>query len=269
MSFIGAGIGYRRAHHAALLAGEGPPVLEIMPDHFFADPDALAPLAQRYRLVFHDIGLSLGTVDDAASSRARLARIKPLVRDASPLLFTEHLALTRSPSGIDLGHLAPLWRTPELLDHVVDRVRAVEDVLGLPVALENIAAPFEIPGAFSEPEFFARLSERSGCGLLLDLTNLLHDARNAGQDPRARMREYPLEAVRQVHLAGGFRDRRGVWIDSHSEPVEDEAFGLLAELRTAAPQLRCIIIERDHKLGALGQLVAEAKRAERAWEERA
>jgi uncharacterized protein (UPF0276 family) len=266
MSFLGTGIGYRRAHREALLAGQGPRVLELMPDHFFAEPEAIEALAERFCIVFHDVGLSVATAGDSAVARARLARIQSLVRRVRPALFSDHLALTRSPAGVDLGHLAPPWRTEAQLELLVERVHALQTALDLPIALENIAAPFEIPGGMPEPEFFARLVQRTGCGLLLDVTNLLLTARNAGQDARRLLRDYPLEAVVQVHLAGGFLDRDQRWVDSHSEPVEDESFALLAELGRAKASLLAIVIERDDKLGALGELVAEAERAGRIWE---
>ena len=266
MTFLGAGVGYRRSHHAALLAGGGPGVLEIMPDHFFADPAAIEALAERYTIVFHDVGMSIASAGDGALQQARLARIEPLLRLARPVLFSDHLALTRSPAGIDLGHLAPIWRTEEQLDRVVERVRALQDALGVPLALENIAAPFELPGGMSEPEFFARLVQRTGCGLLLDVTNLLLTARNQGYDVRRRLREYPLEAVRQIHLAGGLRDAEGVWVDSHSEPVEEESFALLAELGRCRQSLLTVVIERDERLAELAELVAEAERAARLWQ---
>src|SRR5262249_37140067 len=157
-------------------------------------------------LVFHEVGLSLGTADGSAvgAARALLAQLRGLVDLARPRLFSDHLALTRSPEGVDLGHLAPLWYTRESLRIVIEHVRACQDVLGVPIALENIAAPFVLPHAeMSEPEFFAALVEATGCGMLLDLTNLLLTARNFGFDPRKRMLEYPLSSVVAVHLAGG------------------------------------------------------------------
>ena len=99
-------------------------------------------------------------------------------------------------------------------------------------------------------------------GMLLDVTNVLVDSRNRGFDARARVREYPLAAIRQVHLAGGVRDRDGRWIDSHSEPVAEESYALLGEL--ARSPLQAIVVERDHKLGTLAELVAEAVQAEAA-----
>jgi len=257
-----AGISYRHEHRDALLAGAPRAlVLEIVPDHFFADPDALAPLAERYPIVFHDTAMSLATAGDTALAKARLRRIVELARIARPLWFGDHLAMTRAPSGIDLGHLAPVWRVPEVLDLVCDRVRALEDVLGVPVVVENIAAPFELPGAtMTEPELFHELVARTGCGMLLDVTNLRCGAHDA--------RAYPLEAVRQLHLAGGGRDRDARWIDSHDAPVDDDAYALLQAIAPRArASVRAIVVERDGKIPPLDELCAEAARAARIWEE--
>lgn len=265
----GAGVGYRHAHRAALLARTsttgGPPVLEVMPDHFFASPAALAPLAERYPIVFHDVGLSFATAGDTSVARERLRRIAELAAIAQPLLVSDHLALTRSPAGIDLGHLAPVWRTEAALALIADRIRAAADVLQRPIAIENITAPFDIPGGMPEAEFLARLVERTGCGVLLDLANLEINGRNHGFDARARVRDYPLEAVVQLHLAGGFRDRAAIWIDSHSEPVADSTLDLVRELGRARASLITIIVERDDKLGSLDELLAEARAAAARW----
>ena len=268
--FVGAGVGYRRAHRKALLdaARDGRPkprVLEVVPDHFFADPAGIEALAASYPLVFHDVGLSVATSGDGP--KARLERIRRLVRVARPFLFSDHLAMVRGPGGVDLGHLGPVWYTHEVLAMVIGKVRALQDVLQVPVALENIAAPFVVPGAdMSEPEFFTRLVEATGCGMLLDVTNVLMNARNFGLDAAARISEYPLEAVQQVHLAGGFLDRSRFWVDSHSEPVEDESYRLLGGLTRAKGSLRTIIVERDDKLPELDMLMNEAARAEQVWE---
>lgn len=269
MTFLGAGIGLRRVHHDALLAARGdarPAALEVIPDHFFADVGALAALADAYPIVLHDVGVSLGTASKNDVARARLERIKEVCRHARPRFFTEHVAMTRAPSGIDLGHLLPLHYTRAQLDVVVDRVRALMDTLSLPVALENIAAPFVIPGAdYSEPEFFHRLVERTGCGVLLDVSNLVVNAKNFGFDAAARLLEYPLHAVWQVHLAGGILSK-GWWVDSHSTAVHDESFALLGRLKRSAPDVVTLIVERDDRIPPLEDLVAEARRAQEEWE---
>jgi uncharacterized protein (UPF0276 family) len=267
-SFLGGGVGYRRAHRAALLGPEpGPDVLEIMPEHFYARPGDVDALAERYPLVFHCVGLSVGTaVADPAGdpvTRAQLPRLRELVRRARPLLVSDHLAFTRSPGGVDLGHLAPLPRTDESYALVAARVQLWQDILEVPIALENIAHPFVWPGEdMTEPAFFRRLAADTGCGVLLDVTNLLYDARNFGGEARALLAEYPQEAVVALHLAGGVLGRDRFWTDTHDHPVDEDAFALLPALR-GCPALRAAIVERDDRLPTLDALAAEARRAAR------
>lgn len=267
-AFLGAGIGYRHAHRAALLdeaAAVRPAVLEVMPDHFFAAPAEVEALAARYPVVLHDVGLSLGTLDGPRTSELqarRRERVAEVARRSGARLLTDHLALTHAPSGREVGHLLPLRYTRALLDHVAARVSRLQEELGLAVALENIAAPFVLPGDFDEPAFFHRLVERSGCGLLLDLSNLVVNAANLDFSAEARLADYPLGSVMQVHLAGARRDPRlpARLIDSHDCPVSEESFRLLHRLR-GVPSLRAVIVERDDRLPPLAELCAEAARA--------
>jgi uncharacterized protein len=266
--FLGAGIGYRRQHRDALLATSARiRVLEVMPDHI-RDPAEIEPLASRFAIVLHDVGMSFGTVGTNELVRRRLRHVRELATRSKAVLFSDHLALTRSPEGIDLGHLAPIWLTKQMLEKVADHIRATQDLLGIPVALENIAAPFTLPGnEMTEADFFCGLVGRTDCGVLLDLTNLLYNARNERCEASALLAQYPLEAVMQVHLAGGVIDREGTWVDSHSEPIEEATFALLRDLTRARPSLRAIVVERDEKLDDLADLCREARRAETIWEE--
>lgn len=271
-AFVGAGIGYRRLYRRDLLSAQPdarPAVLEVVPGHFFSDPERLAELAELYPLVFHEVACSVGTAEGSMTSaidRQVLGRVRSLMEHARPLFFTEHLALTTSPQGLDLGHLAPLWYTRDLLRQVSSRVRRWQDELGVDVALETITAPFTIPEAdFSETEFFHRLVEATGCGLLLDVTNQVINAHNLGFDPLERLAAYPLHAVWQVHLAGG-QTTGEHWVDSHDAPVPDAAFELLAALRGKSP-LRTVIVERDGNFPPLAELLSEVERAHAVWNE--
>ncbi len=261
--FVGAGIGCRRRYERELCEaaeGERPSVLEIMPDHYFSRPAPLGELCARYPVVFHDVGLSIGSLERSDPLvRARLRRLRELVDRVKPLAFSDHLAFTRS-SRIDLGHLAPLWYTRALLARVTDAVRFVEDALGMPLALENIAAPLVIPHAeLEEPEFFGELGAKTGTELLLDVSNLMVNAQNFGLVAGELLERYPLERVALVHLAGS-REHRGFAVDSHDSPVSDASFALLSRaLKRARP--RAVIVERDERLPPLSELLAEARRA--------
>jgi uncharacterized protein (UPF0276 family) len=258
-SGVHAAVSYRRSWRSVLLdpSFEGPDALEVVADHFFAEGRLaeLEALAERYPITVHDVGCSLA---GGGPSEARLARLARVVRAARAVGFSDHLALTVSPSGVDLGHLLAPWPTEDVLEAVIQGVRRLQDALDVPVAVENISAAFRPPGSMSEAELLTRVVERTGCGLLLDLTNLLLDARNDGRDPRVAARELPLQAATWAHLAGGRADGDW-WIDSHSSPVDDASFELLAAV-AGSIRLQGVIVERDHHLPRVGELIAEARR---------
>ncbi len=261
-----AGLSLRRAHLRELLAaadGQGPELLEVVVDHFFHEPDALRPLAERYPIVLHDTGLSLGT--PGPLDHERVARVAAVARASRAERLTEHIAITRSPSGIDLGHLAPVPRLPAFLTVLTEHCRALQDTLGLPIALENPATPFRFPGEMPEGEFLHALVERADIGLLVDLSNLFVDEGNGHGSARGRLEAWPLHRAVQAHVAGSKRVAAG-WIDSHDRPVEDGAWALLSALRGRAP-LDAIVLERDTRLPPLAQLVAEARSAIGRWSE--
>jgi uncharacterized protein len=252
---VKAAVSYRHPWRTDALGDGGPDVLEVVADHFFARPALLERLADRYPILVHDVGCSVGS---GGPEPQRLARLAEVVRRSRAIGFSDHLAVTRSSTGVDLGHLCPLWYRHDVLRVVTDGVRRLQDTLGIPVALENISTPFDVPlGELSEGEFWHRLVDSTGCGVLLDVTNVLLDARNAGADPLDRLRALPLHAARWAHVAGG-RSDGAFWVDSHSAPVEAATLALL--VRVDAP-LEGVIVERDAHLPPWTEMVAEARLA--------
>ncbi|MDP0995258.1 multinuclear nonheme iron-dependent oxidase, partial [Klebsiella pneumoniae] len=87
----------------------------------------------------------------------------------------------RVGSGLHAADLLPIPFTDESLDLLVQHVDRVQQALGRPMLVENISAYVGWSGdTLAEPEFFNALTQRSGCGLLLDVNNLFVNARNAG-----------------------------------------------------------------------------------------
>src|SRR5581483_2945031 len=156
----------------------------------------------------------------------------------------------------------------ESLRVVVRNIKAVQQALGLPFLVENISQYFAFQGAdFTEPEFFTEVVAKTGCGVLLDVTNLRNNALNLGwkgNDTRAQARRYldgfPLDSVVQFHLAGSeWID--GKLLDTHGAPIHDEVWEL-AQGIADQHDVRALLIERDQTFGPLPQLAAELKRAQ-------
>src|SRR5215204_6982037 len=97
-------------------------------------------------------------------------------------LVSEHVAFVRG-GGLEAGHLLPVPRTREALAVLVANVRLAQAELGVPLALEHVAALLEWPAPeLDEAAFLTELLERTGALLLLDLANTYANARNHGGD---------------------------------------------------------------------------------------
>jgi uncharacterized protein (UPF0276 family) len=166
--------------------------------------------------------------------------------------------MTRVP-GRDIGHLAPLWFTEDLLQHIIDRVLRLQDYLGKPLILENVTYMLEIPSPMSQADFFHRLVEATGCGVLLDVTNVFINATNHHFDSGEFLKQMPLDHLVQVHLAGGYW-RNGWLVDGHSTLVPSEVFGLLMTLTTLC-QVKNIIFEHDAQFPSMTDLLEQMDHA--------
>jgi uncharacterized protein (UPF0276 family) len=120
----------------------------------------------------------------------------------------------------------PLPFTRETVAHVADRVRHVQDFLGLPFALENASSYLTFASSsMPEWEFVSEVAEKADCGLLLDVNNVFVSAYNHGFDPRAYIDAVPADRVVQIHLAG-HTDKGTYLLDTHSDHVKAEVWDL-------------------------------------------
>ncbi|WP_435017726.1 DUF692 domain-containing protein [Tundrisphaera sp. TA3] len=260
---MGVGIGFREPFRADLfLARDRVDFLEITADHYF-DPmpekrRELDLLADHFTLIPHGLDLSLGGAEGL--DPAYLGRFADLVRRLDPPWWSEHVAFTRA-GGVAIGHLAPVPLDHEALAVLEANIAEARAAIPAPLIVENITTPFVLPGAeMDEAAFLTELTDRTGCGLLLDVANLQANAANHGFDPIAFLDRLPLDRVVQLHFAGGHLGGGGRVIDSHSGPTPPEVWDLLEAVVARAP-VRGIILERDEALPPFGELLDELDRA--------
>jgi uncharacterized protein len=200
-------------------------------------------------------GVTLGLGGAAPPDPGRLAHLARCAEALGSPLVSEHVAFVRA-GGLEAGHLLPVPRTRDALEVLVANVRLARAALPVPVVLENVAPLLGWPDdELTDGEFLAELVERTGAGLLLDVANLWTAQVNLGLSATAALDALPLDAVAYVHVAGGVL-RDGVWHDTHTHPVPEPVFGLLAELRsrTALPG---VLLERDGAYPSDAALAAE------------
>jgi uncharacterized protein (UPF0276 family) len=253
------GIGYRRevaseihAHRASI------DCLELLVEHFLPLTGArrreLEKLAEDFELILHGVSLSPGSVEPPPESYwSQVAELIELVE--APYLG-EHASFSRG-GGYDLWHLAPLWRTQEMLQVLVDNLVRAQDRLGVPVALETITEMLQVPGASLEwDEFLVEATRRSGAKLLIDVTNLWINRENGiVRSPSlfGRLRE---SEWAQFHIVGSSASDDGFLVDSHEAPLSPSLLAAYAEAVDIAPA-PYTILERDGRLGEFDEVLAD------------
>lgn len=243
--YLGSGLGYRYEMREETLAHKSEiDFVEVITDQFIANPlqrDRLAWVCDHFTVIPHGVGLSIGSSDGVDETYLRQ------IRDVSDVTgspyYSEHLCQTRAP-GLEIGHLSPLWFSEGVLDQVIDSVNRVQDVLGKPLVLENVTYVFDVPNPeIPQVEFFNRLVDATGCGVLLDLTNVYINSVNHDHSAIGFLESMPLDHVVQIHLAGGYW-AHDLLIDSHSESVADQTWDLLDELMKRTT-IKGAILEHD------------------------
>jgi hypothetical protein len=259
---LGVGIGWRPQIALAIERDRDLSFVEITAENF-PDPHRLPePLhqlrARGLSVIPHGIGLSLGGAEPVDPARVR--HLAALAAEVESPLVSEHIAFVRA-GGREAGHLLPIPRTRAALDALVDNVRAAQDLLPVPLALENISALFDWPDRdYDEAEFLAAVVDRTGCLLLLDVANVYANHRNLGADPTTFLGRLPLDRVAYVHMGGGYESETdGVYHDTHSHPVPDGALDLLAHLASIA-EPPGVMLERDDDFPDAAGVAAELAR---------
>ena len=270
----GVGIGLRHPHYAALM-DLAPPLafVEVHSENFFADGGAaLAVLhraRERYPVSLHGVGLALGSA--AGLDPWHLERLARLVQRIDPVRVSDHACFARGAlaPGAALVHandLLPVAFTDAALEIMVRNISQVQERLGRPMLVENLSSYVSFADdAISEPEFFAQLCRRSGCGMLLDVNNIMVNALNAGvEDPLAACCAFidalPLGIVGELHVAG-YCETDAIVIDDHGSRVRPAVWALcehaLRRFGAALPTL----VEWDTDVPAFDVLLGEAAHA--------
>ena len=265
-----AGIGLRLAHLAEVVA-TWPPAgwLEVHPENFLANPHAaelLAELSAQYPISLHTVGISVGSA--RGIDRLHLQRIRELVDQIRPIFVSGHLPW--STYGVEfLNDLLPLPYNEETLQIVSAHINEVQHTLGVPYLIENPASYVGFSySTMKETEFLRKLVQRTGCQLLLDVSNVVVSAHNMGFDAHQYIDDFPGDAIGEMHL-GGFTPEEDeatpgaeIWIDTHAAAIAERSWALYAyTLRRwgAKPTL----IEWDNELPSLATLLREAECADR------
>jgi uncharacterized protein (UPF0276 family) len=257
--------------------------LEISPENYIQrggyHAEALVYLGAYYPVLTHGLTMSLGGTDPL--DEGYLGEVRVIIRALRSPWHSDHLCFG-SVDGRVLHDLLPVAFTEAGVERLADRVRAAQDALGVPMAVENIS--YYLPPArdrMSEAEFVARVCDRADCGLMLDVNNAFVNATNFGFDVDAWMRTVPLDRVVQMHVAGhewfteaglpltvaeaAARDHDKVIVDTHGADVPDPVLALFARVLARTGPVP-VILERDQDIPPLPALLAEVAKLRNVYD---
>ena len=261
-----SGIGLRSAHYKDIIE-QKPDTgwIEVHPENYFgggAHRHYLTKARELYPLSFHAVGLSMGS--DQAVSQDHINKIKALIDIYQPFQISDHASWSASGNA-HLNDLLPLPYTTEALQRLCDNVSCVQDGIGRKMLVENPSSyvAYQIDD-MTEYEFMNALTQKTGCGLLLDINNIYVQSRNHGFDAYHYINNIKVDAVGEMHLAGHIQRTFGdesILVDSHNRHVCDDVWQLY---RHAINRFGSVptLIEWDADLPTLQTLVAEADKAQ-------
>lgn len=189
--------------------------LSVIPEAFWpaenATPERSAAIADALRvldavaadrpLVAHGTGLAIGGA--APLDRRHLERIADWQARFDFRWFSEHLMADDDDGAARrLPHLVPIACDGRALARVAARVREVQALLPVPFLLENNFYATGVPQQeMSEPAFLNRLCAATGCGIVLDVDNLHHNAVDCGIDALSYLDRVDLTRVVEIHVS--------------------------------------------------------------------
>jgi len=215
----------------------------------------LNDISQKMPISFHGVGASLGGPN--LPDLAHLKKVKNLIDEINPALVSEHASWSKDQNTY-FADLLPLPKTNEAMQQLIDGVDAYQNAIGRTISIENPTNYLPFISEMDEPEFLAEIAERTGCGLLIDVTNIYLSHVNTGINIVNYLDALPKNKVTEIHVAGFDQDENfgsKLLIDSHGSKVPENIWTLLTSAleRFQAP----VLVERDTNIPSFSELISE------------
>jgi uncharacterized protein (UPF0276 family) len=232
--------------------------LEIPAFHLFSiSRKVVDALSHRCPTIVSNGRLSIGTPGPLDSERLR--SLAAIVQGADPLWLSEPLCFSRTPEH-NLVFPLPLSPGAGALNTIVDHATQVMDACRKPLLLENTASFLRPRSPMRETDFINQACSKANCGLLLDVTALLVNARNHRFDPVRWLRQIDPALILQLHVSGYTLHDDGSITDDHLHAVQDDVWDLAAEaLSYSRP--RAVILERTGNYPPVFEMERDLARA--------
>lgn len=262
----GVGIGLRRSLVRELQARETPVAdfLEVAPENWMGLGGRLGEqfrwFSERYPIFCHGLSLSIGSTDPLDVNF--LKALRQFFRDHGITRYSEHLSFCSGDGG-HLYDLMPIPFTEEAVHHVADRIRQVQDVLEMKIAMENISYYATLgencgESFLGEAAFINAVLQEADCQLLLDVNNVYVNSINHRYNCHDFLLAMPPERVSYIHIAGHYDEADDLKVDTHGAAVKDPVWDLLVDAYRHVGVVPTLL-ERDFNIPPLAELLQEAQ----------
>lgn len=263
----GVGVGLRSCHYDYILRNKPKvPWFEVLTDNYLvAGGPQLAfldAIRADYPVAMHGVGMSLGSTDPINWDYFK--KLKNLMKRLNPSFISDHLCWI-SIEGTYLHDLLPLPYNDEAIDHVVQRIKQIQDFLETHILIENVSSYLEYNlSTMPEWQFVNAIAEFADCYILLDVNNVYVSATNHHYDPSEYIQNINASRVKQYHLAG-YANKEKYLFDTHSEKVQPPVWALYQKtLRKVG--IKPTLIEWDGEIPKFTALMDEANKANKVMD---
>ena len=261
------GIGARSVHFQDIIEKQ-PKIgwLEVHSENFFAHGgmllDVLKNLRASYPISFHGVGLSLGSQTPVHLDH--LKSLQELIIKFDPKFISEHLSWG-FVEGQYLPDLLPVPYDENSFENFKRNICQTQDYLERQILIENPSSYFEYKqSCYQEVDFLVRLSEQTGCALLLDINNIFVSCSNHRWDPIHYLESIPADLVQEIHLAGHsekiLNSGEKILIDTHDREVCQSVWDLYDKaIKRFGPTPT--LLEFDAQIPSLENLIEQAQKS--------
>ncbi len=226
----------------------------------------LAQIRKNFPISLHSVGNSLGSPQGLDINH--LKKLKNLIIAIEPFLISDHISWGQVDSD-HLNDLLPLPYTKESLKIICSNISKMQDFLGCEILIENPSAYLSFKKQdFEEADFINKITQKTGCGFLLDVNNVFVSSQNCSTfDPKTYIKNLKKEIVKEIHLAGHSKSEifdgkkhKPILIDTHNDLVCDEVWEIY---KMAVKKFGSVpfLIEWDQDFPEFKTLTLEAQRA--------
>ncbi len=163
--------------------------------------------------------------------------------------ISEHFGYMSS-SDFHAGFPLPVSLNSTSLQIGIDRIKRLQNVVELPVGIENLAFSFSKNDVQDQGIFIEKIINSVGGFVILDLHNLYCQSHNFEIDIIDLVNLYPVNEVKEIHISGGswqeslYQKNKKIRRDTHDGNIPKEIFDILPNVLSKCQNVEFVIFER-------------------------